>query len=83
MNTTTSVPAIHEGNLQAILRAEHGDPFSVLGMHSVDEQLVVRVFRPDAAAVTVENLLDGSRQLGVHRRRPDEPPPERTRDLPG
>ena len=65
MNTTTSVPAIHEGNLQAILRAEHGDPFSVLGMHSVDEQLVVRVFRPDAAEVTVENLLDGSRHPAV------------------
>src|SRR4051812_29397297 len=56
MKQTNSVPAIHDGTLHAILRAEHGDPFSVLGMHPAGEQLVVRVFRPDAEKVVIENL---------------------------
>ena len=35
--------------------ADHGDPFAVLGVHEVDGHLVVRVFRPDARAVTVQD----------------------------
>ncbi len=60
MKTTTSVPAIHEGTLHALLQASHGDPFAVLGMHEQDERLVVRVFRPDASEVTVKNLTTGA-----------------------
>jgi 1,4-alpha-glucan branching enzyme len=54
-------PAVHDGDLHAILRADHGDPFAVLGMHSSGDGLVVRAFRPDAASLEVENLEDGSR----------------------
>lgn len=57
MKTTT----IDEGNLHALLRAEHGDPFAILGMHQAGDQIVVRVFRPDASTVTVENLATGER----------------------
>ncbi|MDB6155101.1 MAG: glgB, partial [Chthoniobacteraceae bacterium] len=60
MKTTTSVPPIHEGALHAILKAEHGDPFAVLGMHEAEGQLLVRIFRPDAGEVIVENLNDGT-----------------------
>ena len=38
---------------QALLRAELGDVFSILGMHTTAEGLVVRVFLPDAAAVRI------------------------------
>jgi 1,4-alpha-glucan branching enzyme len=43
--------------IRAISNGEHGDPFSVLGLHSVtaegNEKLVVRCFRPDAKNVFV------------------------------
>ena len=48
-------PTIDEGNLHSLLGAYHGDPFSVLGMHQAGNQLVVRVFRPDAREVTVQD----------------------------
>lgn len=38
---------------QALLRAELGDVFSILGMHATAEGLLVRVFLPDAAAVRI------------------------------
>jgi 1,4-alpha-glucan branching enzyme len=38
---------------QALLRAELGDVFSILGMHTTAEGLVVRVFLPDGAAVRI------------------------------
>jgi 1,4-alpha-glucan branching enzyme len=59
--TTTSLPTLDDGVLNAIVTAEHGDPFSVLGMHQAEEHLAVRVFRPDARAVTVREL-DGARR---------------------
>lgn len=54
-------PTLDEGHLHSLLEARHGDPFSFLGLHHAgqDEQWVVRVFRPDAEAVTVELLEEG------------------------
>ena len=49
----SAAPTIDEGALHAILRADHGDPFSILGMHQAGEDLVVRVFRPDVKSVSV------------------------------
>ncbi len=59
MKMTSSEPAIHEGALHSILRADHGDPFAVLGMHQVQDQWLVRVFRPDAREIFVENVATG------------------------
>jgi 1,4-alpha-glucan branching enzyme len=56
MKLSNSLPTIDDGALHAILEARHGDPFAVLGLHQSGEQLVVRVFRPDARAVTVRSL---------------------------
>ncbi len=56
MKLSTSAPTIDDGALHAILEARHGDPFSVLGMHQAGEQLVVRVIRPDARALTVRDV---------------------------
>ncbi len=60
MKSPNSESAINDGALHAILRADHGDPFAVLGMHRAGGQLVVRVFRPDAMDVEVEKLFDGT-----------------------
>ncbi len=55
MKIIATTPTIEDGAVHAIVGAYHGDPFAVLGMHQAGEQLVVRVFRPDARAVTVRN----------------------------
>ena len=43
--------------IRAISNGEHGDPFSILGLHQVtidgSEKLVVRCFRPDAKNISV------------------------------
>jgi 1,4-alpha-glucan branching enzyme len=43
--------------IRAISNGDHGDLFSVLGLHAIHEngkeKLVVRCFRPDAKSVTV------------------------------
>lgn len=44
---------IAPAELAALMRAEHGDPFAVLGPHQVSERLVLRALLPDARAVTV------------------------------
>ena len=59
MQITAYAPTIDPGALEAILRAEHDDPFAVLGMHDAAGQWVVRVFRPDARAVTVRAAHPG------------------------
>jgi 1,4-alpha-glucan branching enzyme len=56
MKLSASVPTIDSGTIDAIRGAYHGDPFAVLGMHQAGEALVVRVFRPDARAVTVQEI---------------------------
>src|SRR6188474_1824436 len=43
--------------IQAIVHANHHDPFSYLGMHQTADGLAVRAFLPQARAVT---LIDAS-----------------------
>jgi len=42
-----------EAEVRALMRAEHGDPFAVLGPHETDEGLHVRALLPGAKSVTV------------------------------
>src|SRR6266480_594128 len=56
MRLIATAPTIDEATLNAIVTAQHNDPFGVLGMHLAGEHLVVRVFRPDARSVEVENF---------------------------
>jgi 1,4-alpha-glucan branching enzyme len=48
MNATLS-----SHDLDLLLRADHADPFGVLGLHSINDNQVVRAFRPDAKTLTV------------------------------
>ncbi len=54
-------PIVDSEEVAAILNADHDDPFSFLGMHSVEARgtLVVRAFLPDASAVKVLDAADG------------------------
>ena len=40
-------------DLDLLLRADHADPFGVLGLQSINGNQVVRAFRPDAKTLTV------------------------------
>ncbi len=53
------MPSQPDRQFDAIVQARHGDPFSVLGMHAADGQLVVRTFQPQAAAVELVERKSG------------------------
>ncbi|MEM7320902.1 MAG: 1,4-alpha-glucan branching enzyme, partial [Pseudomonadota bacterium] len=54
-----SVALIDPGAATALVSGQHGDPFSVLGLHERDGKLVVRVFRPEAETVDVLDAKTG------------------------
>ncbi len=49
------------GAIQALMRGQHGDPYAVLGMHLIDEELRVRALLPEAVKV---ELLDAASDAG-------------------
>jgi 1,4-alpha-glucan branching enzyme len=54
----------NEETFQTIVAGDHGDPFSILGMHKEDgESVVVRTFQPDASSVEVVST-DGEESYG-------------------
>ncbi len=60
MKITTYSPTVDEGAVEAIVGAYHGDPFAILGQHQAGDQIVVRVFRPDARTVTIRDESTGA-----------------------
>jgi 1,4-alpha-glucan branching enzyme len=56
--------------LNVFLAGAHPDPFRILGPHRVGDDLVVRVFRPDAKEVAI--ILEGNEQrFAADRLRPE------------
>ncbi|MGN5593576.1 1,4-alpha-glucan branching protein GlgB [Stutzerimonas nitrititolerans] len=53
-----------DGDVDALVRAEHGDPFSILGPHPDGDGLVVRAYLPNALGVEVLERASG-RVLGT------------------
>ncbi|MBO0710848.1 MAG: 1,4-alpha-glucan branching protein GlgB [Acetobacteraceae bacterium] len=53
--------------IEALVNARHGDPFAILGPHTVADGLVIRTFQPDAKSVTVTDRASTNR-LGVLER---------------
>lgn len=54
-----------EANTQALVRAEHGNPFAFLGAHEQDGKVIVRSWQP--GALEVELLDAGGQSLGFMR----------------
>jgi 1,4-alpha-glucan branching enzyme len=50
-----------QASVTALMQGDHPDPFSVLGMHRLDAQLVVRTLLPGAVAVTLIDARSGHR----------------------
>ncbi|MCX5495967.1 1,4-alpha-glucan branching protein GlgB [Kaistia dalseonensis] len=56
-----------EADVQSLVAARHGDPFSLLGLQETPDGLAVRAFVPDAEAVEIVGL-DGARITVLERR---------------
>ena len=67
MPTSTVPPA----ELAAFLKASHADPFHTLGMRHAGDFLAVRVFRPDAASVTVVDAGNHARKFEAVKIHPE------------
>ncbi len=65
------MPSEPDRQFESIVRAQHGDPFSVLGMHVVDGDLVVRTFQPQAGAVELVERKSGKPVATLDRVHPD------------
>ena len=49
----------HPGAVDSFVRARHGDPFSLLGPHPVENGVAVRAFLPEASRVEVVDATNG------------------------
>ena len=61
------MPSQPDRQFDAIVQARHGDPFSILGMHSADGQIVVRTFQPQASAVDLVERKSGKSVAALDR----------------
>ncbi len=61
------IAAPADADVLAVVQARHGDPFSVLGMHVEDGEVVVRAFLPRAQRVAVVNTQTGAPSAPLQR----------------
>src|SRR5437763_9063639 len=57
--------------LNVFLAGAHPDPFRILGPHRVGDDLVVRVFRPDAKEVSIVAHRKAEQRFAADRLRPE------------
>jgi 1,4-alpha-glucan branching enzyme len=60
-------PARVDPQIEAVLAARHGDPFSFLGMHDESGRLIVRAILPGAEAVTIIDAASGEIAAAAER----------------
>lgn len=62
-----SIHSIDPNEIAALLNASHSDPFRVLGPHRVGNDLLIRVFRPEAREVQIVSAKDQSQVYPADR----------------
>ncbi|HEV2609932.1 MAG TPA: 1,4-alpha-glucan branching protein GlgB [Noviherbaspirillum sp.] len=67
LDTSGTVRTTDEAALSALLDGDLRDPFSILGMHALDDGLVVRAFLPGARAVRLIDAECGQDLAPMHR----------------
>ena len=65
-----TVAGIATDELNAFLSATHNDPFRILGPHRMGDDLVIRIFRPDAKEVIVQDR-QSSEAIAAEKIHPD------------
>ncbi|WP_127751613.1 1,4-alpha-glucan branching protein GlgB [Devosia sp. 1566] len=72
MNQDTARPSAYPGDVEAIVRGRHGNPFATLGMQGGDgEPLAVNVFAPQAGQVEVVDSATGEKVAELERIHPE------------
>jgi 1,4-alpha-glucan branching enzyme len=68
MDQTDSTPGEmpNHWDIEAICRGEHGDPFSLLGLHGAGQRQVVRAWMPLAQAVDLIDAASGQTMCALH-----------------
>ena len=61
VRTAANAPLLERAEADALLHAQHGDPFRLLGPHESPVGPIVRALLPGAEAVEVLRRSDGSR----------------------
>ncbi|MEO6871125.1 MAG: 1,4-alpha-glucan branching enzyme, partial [Chthoniobacterales bacterium] len=62
-----AIHTLDPNEIAALLHGSHSDPFRALGPHRAGEDLVIRVFRPDAKAVEILRADDRSQVFPAER----------------
>ena len=62
--TDRQVAGIERAAIEALVRAEHGDPFSILGPHELAHGLTIRTYLPGALGVELIHAVTGE-ELGA------------------
>lgn len=62
--TDRQVAGIERAAIEALVRAEHGDPFSILGPHELAHGLTIRTYLPGALGVELIHAVTGE-ELGT------------------
>lgn len=62
-----AIHPIDPNEIAALLHASHADPFRVLGPHAAGEDLVIRVFRPEAKEIQVVAANDHGQTFPAER----------------
>jgi 1,4-alpha-glucan branching enzyme len=65
--TSFSIHPIDPNEIAALLSASHSDPFAVLGPHLAGNDLLIRVFRPEAKEVQIVSAKDPSQVFPADR----------------
>lgn len=71
MKTLEIHRSVDDGTLYSLLNANHGDPFAILGMHQIGDRLSIRVFRPDAREVVIQDLQNPKNRFPAKRMHDD------------
>ena len=62
-----AIHPIDPNEIAALLHASHSDPFKVLGPHRSGEDLVIRVFRPEAKEIQIVSAKDQEKIFPAER----------------
>ena len=58
---------MNELEVQRLVRGQHHDPHSVLGIHPTEGGFVIRAFAPDSSSIQLEDAANGSRNAPLER----------------
>ena len=62
-----AIHPIDPNEIAALLHGSHADPFRILGPHRAGDDLVIRIFRPEAKEIQIVAMDDQTRVFPAER----------------